>query len=237
MRAGTCPDRAQRCATISGIASEEAWKNEISGCASFFVHFEDLGSFRNGPGGKWIQDRIYRCDRRFELALWIRWMRTFWFPWADRSGPMKMTFIRCLKPVLSRSTAACRGSADAGNLPGRATDSPCAGRPSIPGRTQGNRMVAAGSDPAGRNSALRHLGRNHCSHWHGDTFDLPDGVTLLLYRGYCAPGIAGGHAGLADLHPREPARGCSDDIGHACEIGDRRKVNALKNQSGDERFR
>jgi len=34
---------------------------------------------------------------------------------------------------------------------------------------------------AGRQSALRYLGREHCSmlHWHGETFDLPDNAVLL----------------------------------------------------------
>lgn len=34
---------------------------------------------------------------------------------------------------------------------------------------------------AGKNSALRYLGAGHCSmlHWHGETFDLPEGAILL----------------------------------------------------------
>jgi len=34
---------------------------------------------------------------------------------------------------------------------------------------------------AGKNSALRYLDAAHCSmlHWHGETFDLPDGAVLL----------------------------------------------------------
>ena len=34
---------------------------------------------------------------------------------------------------------------------------------------------------AGERSALRYLGEQHCSmlHWHGETFDLPEGATLL----------------------------------------------------------
>ena len=35
--------------------------------------------------------------------------------------------------------------------------------------------------PAGENSALRFLGKQHCAtlHWHGETFELPDNAVLL----------------------------------------------------------
>jgi GMP synthase (glutamine-hydrolysing) len=38
---------------------------------------------------------------------------------------------------------------------------------------------------AGRESCLRHLADTAVLHWHGDTFDLPDGATLLASTALC----------------------------------------------------
>lgn len=75
----------------------------------------------------------------------------------------------------------------------------------------------------GYDSPLRHLGKENVSmlHWHGDTFDLPEGARLLassdLYRNQA---FRHGHNVLAfqchpEVRPREFERWL---IGHACEI-------------------
>ncbi len=99
--------------------------------------------------------------------------------------------------------------------------------------------------PAGRSSPLAHLDGHLTSilHWHGDTFDLPEGATLLatsdLYRHQafawgqgalafqclCAA-VSGAGAGLGPRHPR--CGGCEQNnraercflgasvVGHVC---------------------
>lgn len=76
---------------------------------------------------------------------------------------------------------------------------------------------------AGRASPLAHLGGERTSmlHWHGDTFDLPAGATLLASTEACAhQAYSWGCAALAfQCHPE--ARTADLErwfIGHACEL-------------------
>ena len=58
-------------------------------------------------------------------------------------------------------------------------------------------------------------------HWHGDTFDLPDGAVLLASTDICRnQAFAFGRYGLAfQFHPEAHGRGFERWlIGHACEI-------------------
>ena len=75
---------------------------------------------------------------------------------------------------------------------------------------------------AGRASPLRHLGENDCVlHWHGDTFDLPKGASLLASTAVCenqAYSLGPNVLGLqfhAEFDGTEMERWL---IGHACEI-------------------
>ncbi len=76
---------------------------------------------------------------------------------------------------------------------------------------------------AGKNSALRYLGSEHCSmlHWHGETFDLPEGAQLLasseLYENQA---FSYGENILAlQFHPEITQRGMEKwFIGHIGEI-------------------
>ncbi len=77
---------------------------------------------------------------------------------------------------------------------------------------------------AGRASPLRHLAAELTPvlHWHGDTFDVPAGATLLAGSGrYPHQAFAVGRHGLAlQFHPEVTAAGMERwFIGHACEIG------------------
>jgi GMP synthase (glutamine-hydrolysing) len=59
-------------------------------------------------------------------------------------------------------------------------------------------------------------------HWHGDTFNLPDGATLLAStQVYANQAFSWGKRGLAlQFHPEVTAPGMERWlIGHACEIG------------------
>jgi len=75
---------------------------------------------------------------------------------------------------------------------------------------------------AGRESVLRHVdGGVPVLHWHGDTFDLPEGATLLASSETCPhQAFSYGPAALAlqfhlEMVPAEIERWL---IGHACEI-------------------
>ncbi|MEO5347394.1 MAG: glutamine amidotransferase [Magnetococcus sp. YQC-9] len=81
--------------------------------------------------------------------------------------------------------------------------------------------------PDGERSPLRHLVVDGCSmlHWHGDTFDLPEGATLLASTAlYPHQAFGWGTKGLAfQCHPEiRLQRIESWLIGHAVELGQNR---------------
>lgn len=76
---------------------------------------------------------------------------------------------------------------------------------------------------AGQASPLAHLDGAHTSmlHWHGDTFDLPAGATLLASTAFCRHQAFswGKHALAFQCHPEAQARQIERWlIGHACEL-------------------
>jgi GMP synthase (glutamine-hydrolysing) len=76
---------------------------------------------------------------------------------------------------------------------------------------------------AGEHSALRYLGAEHCSmlHWHGETFDLPAGATLLASsENYTNQAFSYGQNILAlQFHPEITYHGMEKwYIGHIGEI-------------------
>lgn len=77
--------------------------------------------------------------------------------------------------------------------------------------------------PSGAASPLAHLApeRTRVLHWHGDSFDLPKGATLLASTDrYPQQAFAYGGAGLGlQFHPEVTARGLEAwFVGHCCEI-------------------
>ena len=74
---------------------------------------------------------------------------------------------------------------------------------------------------AGRNGPLRHFAGIPVLHWHGDTFDLPEGAELLASTEIC-PNQAfslGPHVLACQFHPEVSGRGFERWlIGHAAEI-------------------
>jgi len=88
--------------------------------------------------------------------------------------------------------------------------------------------------PAGRESPFRHLGEDQTAvlHWHGDTFDLPEGANLLASTSVCRnQAFSWGRNALAfQFHPE--ATGARFEqwlIGHACEIASAKlSVSALR---------
>jgi len=76
--------------------------------------------------------------------------------------------------------------------------------------------------PAGRSGPLSHLGDDMVLHWHGDTFDLPDGAVLLASSDqYPHQAFSYGNHTLAlQFHPEvDPETFERWLIGHTLEIG------------------
>ncbi|NEQ79609.1 MAG: glutamine amidotransferase [Moorea sp. SIO2I5] len=76
---------------------------------------------------------------------------------------------------------------------------------------------------AGQKSPLNYLAKEHTAvlHWHGDTFDLPDGATHLASSSkYKNQAFSWGECGLAlQFHPEVTAAGLEHwFVGHAYEI-------------------
>ena len=75
--------------------------------------------------------------------------------------------------------------------------------------------------PAGKESALRHLDGTRVLHWHGDTFDLPQGATWLASTDITPhQAFSWGDAALAlQFHAEASGRGLERwFVGHALEI-------------------
>jgi len=88
--------------------------------------------------------------------------------------------------------------------------------------------------PAGSESPVRHLGEKGLAvlHWHGDTFDLPNGANCLASTAICRnQAFSWGQNALAfQFHPEVVgARLERWFIGHACEISAAKlSVNAMR---------
>lgn len=85
---------------------------------------------------------------------------------------------------------------------------------------------------AGRQSCLAHFENQPVLHWHGDTFDLPEGAVLLASTRVCKnQAFAFGPSAVAfQFHPEAGAAGFEQWlIGHACELaGAGKDVNELR---------
>jgi GMP synthase (glutamine-hydrolysing) len=94
---------------------------------------------------------------------------------------------------------------------------------------------------AGRHSPLVHLSGEQTAvlHWHGDTFDLPQGAAhLAATPGYQNQAFSWGKRGLAlQFHPEVTAAGLEQwFIGHACEISATPKVSIAQLRQDTQRY-
>ena len=81
---------------------------------------------------------------------------------------------------------------------------------------------------AGTASCLKHLGAAPVLHWHGDTFDLPPGATLLATTPACRNQAfaMGEHALALQFHAEAAGRALEAwFVGHACEIAETRGLS------------
>jgi GMP synthase (glutamine-hydrolysing) len=82
--------------------------------------------------------------------------------------------------------------------------------------------------PAGRSSCLAHVADTAVLHWHGDTFDLPAGATLLASTPACRNQAfsAGTHALALQFHAEVSGSALEAwFVGHACEIAATRGIS------------
>jgi GMP synthase (glutamine-hydrolysing) len=90
-----------------------------------------------------------------------------------------------------------------------------------PGKTKEIGWSALSLAPAGRESCLRHLEATPVLHWHGDTFDLPEGAVRLASTAITEnQAFAWGGAALALQFHAEAAGAALERwfVGHALEI-------------------
>ncbi|MBP1872605.1 GMP synthase (glutamine-hydrolyzing) [Ensifer adhaerens] len=91
---------------------------------------------------------------------------------------------------------------------------------------------------AGRASPLRHLERVPMLHWHGDTYDLPTGATLLASTSrnvQQAFSIGSNILGL-QFHPEADAGAAFERwlVGHACELAAAKiDIGKLRNDAAE----
>jgi GMP synthase (glutamine-hydrolysing) len=93
----------------------------------------------------------------------------------------------------------------------------------------------------GRHSPMQHLSEDWTAvlHWHGDTFDVPQGaIHLAATPVYVNQAFAWGKRGLAvQFHPEVTAHGIERWlIGHACEISTTPGVSVLKLRQDTRRY-
>lgn len=94
---------------------------------------------------------------------------------------------------------------------------------------------------AGKASALKHLvdAEDMVLHWHGDTFDIPEGaVHVASSEKYANQAFSWGQCGLAlQFHPEVTKKGLGRwFIGHACEIGHTPEVTVPKLREDTEKY-
>jgi len=94
--------------------------------------------------------------------------------------------------------------------------------------------------PDGQRSPLQHLdAETPVLHWHGDTFDLPDGAVRLAGNDvYSNQAFAWGDCGLAlQFHPEVTAAGLEHwFVGHACEISGTPGLEVAQLRADTERY-
>jgi GMP synthase (glutamine-hydrolysing) len=185
------------------------------------VAFEDLGSFESVLRGRGHDIRYVEASMEDFSALPV----TATEPLFILGGPIG-AYEEALYPFLNAELAFIAKRL-AAKLP---TFGICLGA-QLMARALGARVYPAkakelGWAPvslteAGRASALRALGDGPVLHWHGDTFDLPDGATRLASTALCENQAFsfGKHAIALQFHVEADARGLERwYVGHTMEL-------------------
>jgi len=115
------------------------------------------------------------------------------------------------------------------------------GAPVYPGREKEIGWSPLLLSAAGYKSPVRHLAADQMFmfHWHGDTFDLPEGASLLAGTGICLhQAFSWGKATLAfQCHPEVRARDLEKwFVGHAVEIAATAGMNVHSLRASTARY-
>ena len=210
-----------------------------SAVAIRFVHFEDLGTFEELLQSDGFTVRyVEAAQSSFELrdAAAADLLISLGGP----IGAYEDNIYPCLKPILASlerrigldlpTLGICLGA----QLIARA-----AGARVYPGSGKEIGWVPLRISKAGQLSPLRHLASTPVLHWHGDTFDLPRGATLLASTDrYANQAFALGRNVLAlQFHPEASAERLEHwYIGHACEIAAAPAVEVPQLRTDANRF-
>lgn len=191
--------------------------------------FEDLGSLASavaetGLTVRWVEagvDDLTQIDATgaalvVVLGGPVSVFDTHQYPWLETEATWLRTRLHAMRPTLG----ICLGA----QLMAAAL-----GAKVYPGPAPEIGWAPLHLSVAGRQSALAPLDAAQTSmfHWHGDTFDLPDGATLLASTDTCLnQAFSWGHHALAlQCHPEiDSARFEAWLIGHAFELS-RRGLN------------
>jgi GMP synthase (glutamine-hydrolysing) len=210
-----------------------------SAIAIRFVNFEDLGTFESVLESQGFSIRyVEAASLALEPAEAIE--ADLLISLGGPIGAYEDDAYPCLKPIL-----AMLGQRIALDLP---TLGICLGAQLI-ARALGARVYPGsgkeiGWSPlsvtaAGQLSPVRHLGSTPTLHWHGDTFDLPPGSTLLASTDrYPNQAFAFGRNILGlQFHPEVTHKRLEHwYIGHACEIAAAPGVEVIDLRADSARF-
>lgn len=185
------------------------------------MHFEDLGSFEDAFTDKGYQVRY--CDVGVDDLTGIDPLAPDIL--AALGGPIgvyeddRYPFIRDELRILRQRLDAKRPAL--GFCLGAQMMAGALGARVYPGPQKEIGWAPITLTPEGQNGPLRHLGNVPVLHWHGDTFDLPDGAVRLASTAL-TPNQAfaiGRHALALQFHAEVAAKGFERWlIGHTLEI-------------------
>ncbi len=186
------------------------------------VHFEDLGSFEEpltragyalcyydvGPGGLPVPDPI-APDLVIVLGAPVGVYEDDKYPFLGEEINLLKARVGVSRPVF-------------GHLSWRAARRPRARREVYPSGVKEIGWAPVDLTDAAASSPLRHLARTPVLHWHGDTFDLPQGAVLLASTSLCRNQAysLGSNVLCVQFHPEvDPTAGMKSWlVGHAAEL-------------------
>jgi GMP synthase (glutamine-hydrolysing) len=203
------------------------------------VHFEDLGAFETvlSGGGYRVQywdagtcdlhaEDLANCDLLIVLGAPIGVYETDKYPFLTDEIALIERRLNFARPSLG----ICLGA----QLFARAL-----GARVYPGPAKEIGWATVSLTETGKHGPLKSLEGVPVLHWHGDTFDLPEGAELLASTSICRnQAFSYGKSVLAfQFHPEASAKNFERWlIGHAVEISNTPAISVIKLRSDTARF-